>query len=507
MLDDDPPREVSVIAEPEVRLVETHSAVLVFIGDRVYKLKKPVDLGFLDFSSIDGRRRACQREIELNRRLSPDVYLGAATVHAPDDTPCEYLVVMRRMPAERRLTRCLERGEDVTDQLRQVAHKVAALHEASPAAAEMALVGSAASVRRVWDDGFGQTAPCADSVFDTSDIDTAERLVHRYIDGRSTLFADRVARGWIRDGHGDLQADDIFLLDDGPRILDCIEFSDTLRWGDALGDVAFLVMDLERLGRRDLADQFLSWHREFTADNWPSSLAHHYIAQRAFVRAKVMAIRYAQGDDSARTAANGFLQLALRHLDEGRVALVLVGGLPGTGKSTVATGIIDHREMTVLGTDELRGRSLVNTCAPRTPYGENRYAPAAVAANYNSLLGRAERLLRLGESVVLDASWSNEATRKQARAIATATSSDLVELMCVTPPTVAAARIVARGVRGEDPSEATPAVAAQMATRFNAWPEAAIIRTDRPIDAVVGEALAAIDRSLERLGLCAYSRR
>lgn len=481
-------------------LIETHSAVLVFVGDRVYKFKKPVDLGFLDFSTLEARRVACEREVQLNRRLAPDVYEGVATVVAPDGTTCEHLVVMRRMPADRRLSACLGRGEDVTDDVREVARAIAGLHEASPPAGERGRLGSVSAIRRLWDDGFGQIAASPGSVLDRSKVTRLEQLVHRYLDGRTALFDHRVAAGWIRDGHGDLQADDIFLLGDGPRILDCLDFSDDLRWGDALGDVAFLAMDLERLGHAELANEFLDWHREFTADNWPASLAHHYVAQRAFVRAKVLDIRCAQGDATVRDDANAFLDLAVRHAEAGRVRLVLIGGLPGTGKSTVAAGLSDARAVTVLRTDELRPPPPAAAGATETGYGEGRYNPASVAANYESLLRRAQDVLQLGESVVLDASWSADAMRASARAVAAATSSDVVEIVCQAPSAVAAQRMAIRSSSGDDPSEATPSVAAAMAAGFDPWPEATVLDTDRPIDACVGAALAVLDEAIPSAG-------
>ena len=393
-------------------IVETHSAVVISIGDRVYKLKKPVNLGFLDFSTVEARRMACHREVELNRRLAPDVYLGVADVVGPDGELCDHLVVMRRMPADRRLTACIERGEDVDDALRQVAHDVAALHASSPATISFAHVATAEAVRSTWDASFEQMAPDVGPVLSSATAARVEYLVHRYLDGRDELFKRRIDEGWVRDGHGDLQADDIFLLPDGPRVLDCIEFSDELRWGDALSDVAFLAMDLERLGRKDLAERFLAWHREFSADGWPSSLAHHYIAHRAHVRAKVTAIRHNQGDPSAKGLANRFLDLACAHLEQARVKLILVGGLPGTGKSTLAAAIGEKLPVVVLRSDEMRTQATTPHGRPGSaPYGEGRYRPEAVAANYCELIRRAAELLALGESVVLDASWSSDNTR------------------------------------------------------------------------------------------------
>ena len=317
-------------------------------------------------------------------------------------------------------------------------------------------VGSSAFVTRLWQECFTQLELGRDSLFTATDLDRVEQLVRRYLEGRDVLFQQRIAAGRIRDGHGDLQADDIFVLPDGPRILDCIEFSDELRWGDVLSDVAFLAMDLERLGAPTLAGRLLTWHREFSADTWPESLAHHYIAYRAAVRAKVTSIRHQQGEPHAAALARSLLGLALDHLERGRVRLVLVGGLPGTGKSTLSAALADQLPVVVLRTDELRaGRA-----QPDSAYGEGRYTATAVVANYRSLLDHARQLLRSGESVVLDGSWSRAEFRALAADLATTTASDLVELCCTAPSSITTSRITERARRGDDLSEATPAIAA-----------------------------------------------
>ena len=467
-------------------VVETHTAVLFFLGDRVYKLKKPVDLGFLDFSTPEARLQACRGEVELNRRLAPDVYLGVADIVGVDGTMCDHVVVMKRLSPDRRLSACVERGEDVDEAVRHVARDIARLHESTPPDPAFAAVASVARVRRNWDDNFDAMRPFVGPVFTDAATARSQALVHTYLDGRARLFERRIELGRVRDGHGDLQADDIFLLDDGPRILDCLEFSDELRWGDVLNDVSFLAMDLERLGRPGLARRFLAWHREFTMDTWPASLAQHYIAYRAHVRAKVNAIRFGQGDVAAAPQARKLLDLSVAHLEEGRIRLVLIGGAPGTGKSALAEALAAEAPLVVIRSDELR-----EGAASPTPsaYGEGRYAPSAVAANYDRMLERARTMLELGESVVLDASWSSQGERQRARDVAQSTASELIELRCDAPPEVAAERIRVRRDYGLDPSEATPAVADEMRHRFEPWPEAIVVDTDQPLSKSVAQAL------------------
>ena len=482
--------------EPDVApatIAETHISVLVAIGDRVYKLKKPVSLGFLDFSDRRRREQACHREVELNRRLAPDVYLGVADVVGPDGEPCDHLVVMRRMPATRRLAALVRAGVPLDDLLSDVARRIAAFHAAAETSEDIAAAGRRDAVAAIWEASFEQLVPFAGPVLDPDAARRVEHLVRRYLAGRARLFDHRIALGAVRDGHGDLQAEDIFCLDDGPRILDCIEFDDHLRHGDVLADVAFLAMDLERLGAPEAAAWFLARYREFAGETYPQSLAHHYIASRAHVRCKVACLRHGQGDDGAAADARTLLDLTLRHLEAGRVRLVLVGGLPGTGKSTVAAALADANGWSVLRSDEVRkdiaglGHGTAAIAAP----DKGLYRPQLTDAVYGALLERARTALGLGESVILDASWSSAHHRDAARSLAGATSSDLVELCCMAPSGVAEQRILGRLAAGHDPSDATPAVATAMANRFEPWPSASSVDTSGTLEHSVAQAVAA----------------
>ena len=203
--------------------------------------------------------------------------------------------------------------------------------------------GYAAYVQR-WTDGIEELS----TTFPSAHADRIADLARRYLASRKPLFDARVAAGRARDGHGDLLADDIYCLDDGPRLLDCLEFDENLRCSDVLGDVVFLAMDLERLGRRDLARTFLDAYRAESGDDWPASLADHWIAYRAHVRAKVAALR---GDT---TAVEQHLAIRVEHLERGRVRLVLVGGPPVTGKSSVARALADVSGWTLFRSDEIR---------------------------------------------------------------------------------------------------------------------------------------------------------
>jgi aminoglycoside phosphotransferase family enzyme len=335
-------------------LRETHISLVMMLGDRAYKLKKPVRLDFVDLTTREARERICHREVELNQRIAPDVYLGVADVVGPDGNVCDHLVVMRRMPDDRRLSTLVRSGAAVNDHLRQVARVVASFHSTAETSAEIASSSRAAAIRAKWEATFRTVQPHVGAILVPDVEERIRGLARRFLDGRAALFDQRIAEGKVLDGHGDLLADDIFCLDDGPRILDCVEFDDQIRYGDVLADTCFLAMDLERLGAPNLGERFLSWYRELSAETYPFTLAHHYVAFRAHIRAMVACLRATQGDDAAAADAAGLLDIARNHLEQGQVVLVLVGGLPGTGKSTLAAGLADRFGWSVLRSDEVR---------------------------------------------------------------------------------------------------------------------------------------------------------
>ncbi|MEU5879969.1 AAA family ATPase [Spirillospora sp. NPDC047279] len=467
---------------------ETHTGIVFFAGDRAYKVKKPVALGFLDFTTREARERACRREVELNSRFSPDVYLGVADVHGPAGDVRDHLVVMRRMPVDRRLAGLVRARRPVDDALRDIARRLAAWHARAPRNAEISAEGTRDALRGRWTAGFDQVRPFHGRSIDAAGAAEVERLTLRFLAGRAPLFDARIAAGRVVDGHGDLLANDVFVLDDGPRILDCLEFDDRLRYLDGLDDAAFLAMDLERLGAPDLAERFVRWYAEYAADPAPPSLRHHYVAYRAFVRAKVACFRHAQGDSHAAREAARLTAVALRHLRAGEVGLILVGGLPGTGKSTLAGAVADRLGATLISSDrtrkELGGLPAEHSAA--APYGTGLYDRESTGRTYSVLLDRARRLLGLGETVVLDASWTDAGHRQDAEALAAAVDADLVAMRCDAPAGLAAERL---RNRPHGPSDATAEIAAAMAAEASAWPGAHRIDTSGPIGKALEQAL------------------
>ncbi|HTY72417.1 MAG TPA: AAA family ATPase [Actinomycetes bacterium] len=466
---------------------ETHSAVVLLCGDLAYKVKKPVDLGFLDFRTLDARRRMTYRELDLNRRLSPDVYLGVDTLLDADGAAREYVLVMRRMPEEARLSALLRRGVPVESCLRALARLVAAFHAQARRGPEVSAEGSAEALRRRWTANLRETERYVGPILDAAQHDALSQLVRRYLDGREALLRSRMDEGCIVDGHGDLISDDVFCLPDHPRVLDCLDFDDRLRYVDVLDDVSFLAMDIEHLGHPDLARLFLDAYVEYAGTPPRPSLAHHYVSYRAFVRAKVTCIRAAQGEESAAAQARALTDLAVAHAREAEVRLVVVCGAPATGKSTLAGGLADAVGAVLLSSDAVR-RELPEA-------GPARYTKAAKDAAYATLLARAELSLTHGETVVLDATFGDPATQELASDLAERTSSTLAVLECRLDPELAAVRAQRRLGAGADLSEAGAEVALALAREAVPWPGAAVLDTTAAPGDVLETALRRLGRS------------
>jgi len=496
---------VSMTAPPYAEVRETHTGVVVLAGDRAFKAKKPVLTDFLDFRTPQRRERACAREVELNSRLSPQSYLGVAHLSDPAGGPAEPVVVMRRYRDEDRLASMVARGpeESVRGVLDAVAAALAGFHALAERSPLIDAQGEVAAVGRRWAENLAELERYAGMGVPgvaAGEVARLRRLAEEFIAGRAPLFTRRIAAGQIVDGHGDLLADDIFYADGRPALLDCLEFDDELRYVDRIDDAAFLAMDLEFLGRGDLGDHFLQRYVAHAADTAPPVLRDFYIAYRAVVRAKVECLRYTQGKPGAADDAARHLDIAGRHLRSGTVRLALVGGNPGTGKSTLARGLSEQFGAQVISTDdvrrELRGADVITGESGVLDTG--LYSPANVTTVYDVVLRRAQESLVNGQSVILDGTWRDPQMRAHAYRVAAESHAAIVELVCSTSTDLAAGRITTRR-RGS--SEVTPEIAAALATHgagCAGWDSAHRIDTSRPLEQVLAKARGLWERATFR---------
>ena len=498
-----------------VRLVQTHISWVFIAGDRVYKVKKPANFGFLDFSTLRRRAHACRREVALNRRLAPGLYLGVVPIfeHRAPQAPhpalsragsgvargyslrppgrvVDYAVVMRLLPQERLLATLLARGAANAADVRRVARRIASFHaRAAAAAPRWRRVAVLAENLR---ENFRQTLPFLEKTVSGGDYLLVWDYNHDFFERRRPLLEKRAREGRIRDGHGDLHAEHVSVERSRVRIYDCIEFSDRLRQCDVAADIAFLYMDLLHHRRPDLASALMDEYLRRSGDWEVRLLIPFYACYRAVVREKVESFRLADpGITAARKRAaarraTSYFRLA-RELArrDARPRLILVGGLPGSGKSTIAAAMAERIGADCVASDVLRKELAGAEPGERltAAVGAGVYNTGMTDLTYRELLVRAERQLRGGRSVVLDATFGRGADRRQAAALALAVGGVLVAAECRCPVKVARQRLASRKRPGyTGPSDAGWDVYRAMRRTFAPWPGAVRVDTTKPVE-------------------------
>lgn len=472
---------------------ETHLSRLFFTEDRVYKLLKPVLLPFVDFTDRDERLRAATVEIECNRRFAPDVYLGLADVTENNEV-VDRMVVMRRLDAADELQWLLTQGPQ-EQRIREVARHIARMHvDLVPLTGADADAASAEAIATNWSDNFSMLRPHVGTLIDSTEFAEVEAIASSYLQGRSELLEQRIAQGWVRDGHGDLRAEHVYCTPDGPRLIDCVAFDDRLRIGDALADIAFLAMDLDRLAGEAAARTLMRAWNEFTNEHHPSSLAHFYVAYRAHVRCKIAAIRHENGDPNAAAIATRYHRQARQHLEHARVRLIMVGGGAGSGKSTIAQTVAESVGAVWLQADEIRKdvAGIGHNDHAFAAAGEGIYSPEMTRRTHQEIRRQAGLLLRRGVSVVVDTTWRVADERSRMRSLCEQASAQVTELKCDLPRQIAKERIARRMASMYNPSDATPDLVDHIADGFEPWPEAALINTAGAVRTSLDAALEAV---------------
>ncbi|MCO5165432.1 MAG: AAA family ATPase [Planctomycetes bacterium] len=455
-----------------VEVVQTHISVVFLAGERVYKLKKPVDLGFVDYSTLDRRRACCEAEVALNRRLAPDVYLGVLPITArrgrlrlggSPRAALEWAVVMRRLPDDRTLAALVEADRADADLLARLGARLAAFHLGARGGPEVARWARFDAVAGNCRDNVRDVRPLVGAAVSAAALDRVARLTELRLSELRPVIEARAGRA--RDGHGDLRLEHVHVPEDPaapPLVIDCVEFNDALRAGDPASDVAFLAMELERAARPDLAHALTRAWQAAADDPGAAAVLPFYVAYRAMVRAKVdgFTARAAEVPDAqraravARARAHVLLALGALSPPAHRPALVLVTGLPGTGKSVLAGALARAADLVWVRADEVRkalGREAGVTSSRGGAWGEGLYAPGWSDRTYARCLHLAEWATFEGRRVVVDACFASEARRRAFLDAARAWGVPALVLHLEAPGEVARARLDARG---PDPSDA-----------------------------------------------------
>jgi aminoglycoside phosphotransferase family enzyme/predicted kinase len=460
----------------------------VFLTGRyAYKVKKPVKLPFVDFSSLTLRHRYCREELRINRRLAPDLYLGVVPIGGSHAAPrigrtpaFEYAVKMREFPAAARLDRKLAAQRVPRGAVAEFGARLAQFHAGLKPIRGVAAdeIGKAA-LRNV--DELGTYLTRRDR---RAELATLRAWTERRGMALATVFAQRATQGAHRECHGDLHLQNLLWRDGAIMAFDALEFDRKLRDIDVISEAAFLAMDLRAHGRTDLAYEFLNRYFEITGDYAGVDVLPFYLVQRALVRAKVAAIKRAQGADDAHDHEL-YLEAALELAAPKEPLLIVTHGLSGSGKTTITDELIGRLPAIRARSDLERKRLHGFAASARTgsALGAGLYATDATRRTYAALADIADRLLRSGETALIDATFLRQRERLEFRQIAAVNSARFVILDCAAPAAELRRRVAARDRAGRDASEANVAVLEQQ------------LRTHEPLDRAERRSAVTVDTS------------
>jgi aminoglycoside phosphotransferase family enzyme/predicted kinase len=497
----------------DVSLVQTHISYVLLAGDEVYKVKKAVRFSFLDFSTLEKRRHFCHEEVRLNRRLASDVYLGVVSICREGDSyrlgmendpsAVEYAVHMRRLEADRLLVNLLARGAATAEMIDAVAARVAAFHEVADSGPAVTANGAPEAIRAVLGDNFDGVRPFRDKTIPARDDDDIRSFCLGFLDEHPALFARRQAEHRIRDCHGDLHAEHVY-VGDPIVIFDCIEFNRQFRYCDVASEIAFLAMDLDFRDHPGLARRLVWRYAELAADRDIERLVPFYSCYRAYVRGKVDSLKSAEeevGEDErarARRGAGRHFALAYRYTWAYTPALAVIFGLSGSGKSTLAAALRARTGFTHFNSDVIR-KELAGL-PPTARGGPELYTPERSAATYGTMLARAGEELAAGRGAIIDATFQRREHRDTVRALAAQERVPLLFVECSAGNDVIRRRLDERAKREHSPSDADWDVYLQQRAvyePFAADEPGAVLRADtaRP----QAELLASIEKRLRQL--------
>lgn len=497
----------------DLRLEETHISWVLLAGPYAYKIKKPLDLGFLDFSTLDRRSAACEVEVRLNQRLAPSTYLGVVDVverggkvHiGGPGRVVDRAVWMRRLPADGMLPALLARNAAPPLLMQRLARDLARFHASAATGPGVDEHGSPETIAALWQQNFEQVGRFVGSVVPRWEIAVAERFVRSTLEAERGLFEERVATGRIRDGHGDLHAASICVVDGEIVPFDCLEFSPRYRCADVAAEVAFLAMDLDHAARADLGWTFVSSYVRSSSDPAIWRLLNFYKAYRAFVRGKVRSLRLIEtgrspGEIEAIAAdARAYFDLAAAY-SGGVVAptVTVTAGIPGSGKTTLARALAARSGAVHLSTDVTRKR-LARLRQPeraRSPFADGIYTREATRRTYAELRRQAARWLRRGVSVVLDGTFGDPRQRALARQLALRAHAGFLLVLTTCDDATRQERIEARVREGANASDADWEIAQRIADAFVSPDE--LDEAEYMIDASGGNGAAQVIEMLAR---------
>jgi len=524
-----------------VRMIQTHTSWVFLTGTHAYKVKKPVNFGFLDYTALSARRFFCNEEFRLNQILSPDIYIKVLPITESRGRlhlggrgrVIDYCLAMKELPQDWIMTEQLKHDRVTFEHIDQISKSIAGFHARAERGREVAQYGSSEIIRLNWDENFAQTMEFRGRTIAYRTFDETKSAVERFIAANRGLFRRRRAGGFVRRCHGDLHSKNIFILGEGSRgqgfedasvrtleswtpgildsssvrIFDCIEFNPRFSCSDVASEIAFMAMDLDYWGRRDLADFFVERYLVHTGDNGLLRLLSFYKCYRAYVRGKVTSFTLndpgvgAADKAEARQTAKKYFALSRRYALglSARPKLVVMMGLPGVGKTYVARRLAERVDAFHLLSDSIRKQLLGIPVGERRSdgYGKGIYRGNIGKKTYDEMMRRAQALLSAGFSVVLDATFLRKDSRQRARDAAAKVGVPVLFVFADCPERTVRSRLRRRATEYSF-SDATLDVYQAIKSRFKpprASREIVRIDTSRPLK----RSLAKIERALLRI--------
>lgn len=438
---------------------ETHISRVFIAGPHVYKIKKSLELGFLDYTTLQRRQHFCNEEVRLNRRFSRGVYLGVVPITEDsgriviDGTGkvVEAAVWMRRLPESLCFLRMLHAGRIREAHISELVGAICRFIRQAETDSAISAYGRQANILHNCIENFDQLAPFAGLILDAASLSRIREATLALLSRRQPLFDLRMTSGFIREGHGDLRTGHIY-FDEGIQIIDCIEFDARYRCADVAADIAFIAMDLDAEGFSTLARRVVAAVAEQTDDPGMLALMPFYQCYRAMVRVKVSCLQRDQAGQKTAEARLGraierLMPLAARYAARMTAPeLWVVCGLPGSGKSTVADALGRTIALPVLKSDAIRKEvaGIAPEASAVAPFAEGIYAEQMTAATYDQLLRRAQKHLQSAGGVILDATFSTTAQRDRVLHMAAARGADVCFIHCTAPAAVLRSRLAAR---------------------------------------------------------------
>ena len=404
------------------RLIETHISWVILTGDFVYKIKKPINLGFVDFSTLNKRKFYCEEELRLNRRLAPNIYIDVIPITGSEENPTlmgnenvfEYTVKMQQFSQDMQLDHVLVRNELRKDMVDSFAILIAEFHQYIETANLASEFGKPEQVYQPAKENFIQIREHISEKSKVELLSKIEQWTENTFNETKNIFDQRKGKGFIRECHGDLHLRNLAWHENKPLAFDCLEFNENFRWIDIISEIAFLIMDLDVHHQPELAQHFLNKYLELTGDYQGSSVLRFYLVYRVMVRAKVDAIRAAQAgisqqeSEEANAEIANYLQLALTYTQHIKPFIIITHGMSASGKSTITQSLLEKIGAIRIRADVERKR-LFNINPEQNSSSniqQGIYSKQATDQTYQKLLDLTECVIDAGYPVIVDATFS-----------------------------------------------------------------------------------------------------